>query len=297
MAPHREVPGLCSSLSPPRDYLWCLPGLPAPAPAAVSSARLPLHHACREPPVCLHTAPPALPAYPHRHRRRRHLAPHPAPSPYTTRAPHAWRAVPHPLPHTRGVPFYCDPRALPRAPQNSNFPNAKQTNQGTHYTPGPLPAHSTHDAPPRTHRGLSQLHHSPFKQMQGPQYAMLVHLAMMLSTSNGWVLAPDDKAHDSSPLAAHDTGEVDGGRARRQLASGCSGSWSACPHTEPSLAHQNPVLTRVAFLLAAMRTRARIRVAAAPAVTMHATPAASRAATAAATTAATPAVTLLATAG
>ena len=31
---------------------------------------------------------------------------------------------------------------------------------------------------------------------------MLVHLAMMLSTSNGWVLAPDDKAHDSSPLAA-----------------------------------------------------------------------------------------------
>ena len=80
---------------------------------------------------------------------------------------------------------------------------------------------------------------------------MLVHLAMMLSTSNGWVLAPDDKAHDSSPLAAHDsaiTGEVDGGHARRQLASGCSGSWSACPHTEPSLVHQNRVLTRVAFL-------------------------------------------------
>ena len=95
---------------------------------------------------------------------------------------------------------------------------------------------------------------------------MLVHLAMMLSTSNGWVLAPDDKAHDSSPLAAHDsaiTGEVDGGHARRQLASGCSGSWSACPHGALSLAHQNRVLTRVAFLLAAMRTRARIRVAAA----------------------------------
>ena len=62
---------------------------------------------------------------------------------------------------------------------------------------------------------------------------MLVHLAMMLSTSNGWVLPPDDKAHDSSPLAAHDsaiTGEVDGGRARRQLASNCVHSWSACPH-------------------------------------------------------------------
>ena len=129
---------------------------------------------------------------------------------------------------------------------------------------------------------------------------LLAHLAMMLATANGWALPSDDEAHDS-PLPPHDdsgiTGEVDGGRARRQLASGCSGSWSACPHTEPSLAHQNPVLTRVAFLLAAMRTRARIRVAAAPAVTMHATPAASRAATAAATTAATPAVTLLATAG
>ena len=63
-----------------------------------------------------------------------------------------------PLPHTRGVPFYCDPRALPHAPQNSNFPNAKLTKART--TPGPLP-HSTHDAPPRTHRELSQLHHSP----------------------------------------------------------------------------------------------------------------------------------------
>ena len=115
-------------------------------------------------------------------------------------------------------------------PQNSNFPKAKLTKVRT--APGPLP-HSTHDAPPRTHRGLSQLHHSSFKQMQGPQYAMLVHLAMMLSTSNGWVIAADDKAHDSSPLAAHDsaiTGEVDGGRARRQLASNCIHSWSACPH-------------------------------------------------------------------
>ena len=71
------------------------------------------------------------------------------------------------------------------------------------------------------------------EQMQGPQYAMLVHLVMMLSTSNGWMTPPsDDKAYDSSPLSAYNsaiTGEVDGGRARRQLASGCSGSWSACP--------------------------------------------------------------------
>ena len=68
---------------------------------------------------------------------------------------------------------------------------------------------------------------------------MFVHLAMMLSTSNGWVLPPDDKALDSSPLPAHDSaikGEVDGGRARRQLASGCSGSWSVClPPPSPLL--------------------------------------------------------------
>ena len=80
---------------------------------------------------------------------------------HTTRAPQAWRAVSHPLPHTRGVPFDCDPRTLPHAPQNSNFPNAKLTKART--TPGPLP-HSTHDAPPRTHRELSQVlcttHHS-----------------------------------------------------------------------------------------------------------------------------------------
>ena len=69
------------------------------------------------------------------------------------------------------------------------------------------------------------------RSMQGPRYAMLVHLAMMLSRANGWKLAPDDKAHDSPPLSAYDsaiTGEVDGGRARRQLASGCNFNWSVC---------------------------------------------------------------------
>ena len=80
-----------------------LPGLPTPAPAPVSSARLPLHHACREPPVCLHTAPPPRPAYPHRHRRRRHLAPHPPRLRHTTRAPQAWRAVSHPPSRTRAA--------------------------------------------------------------------------------------------------------------------------------------------------------------------------------------------------
>ena len=66
----------------------------------------------------------------------------------------------------------------------------------------------------------------------GRRNAMLVHLAMMLSTANGWALRSDDKAHDSSPLSPHDSaitmGGVDGGRARRQLATGCSRSWSVC---------------------------------------------------------------------
>ena len=72
---------------------------------------------------------------------------------------------------------------------------------------------------------------------------MLVQLAMMLATSSGWVLLSEDKAYDL-PLSPHDsaiTGEVDGGRARRQLASGCSGSWSVPAPTEPSVAHPNGV--------------------------------------------------------
>ena len=70
------------------------------------------------------------------------------------------------------------------------------------------------------------------------QYAMIVHLAMTLSTSSGWVLLSEDKAYDL-PLSPHDsaiTGEVDGGRARRQLAWACSGSWSVClPPPSPLL--------------------------------------------------------------
>ena len=199
----------------------------------------PRHRSDTKAPPPRRRAPPSRSTRTYRHRRRRHLASQPAPSPYTTRTPHAWRAVSlHPLPHTRDVAFHCDPHALPHAPQNSNFPKAKRTKART--APGTFAAKQHPRRPvPLTPRELSQLHYStPFKQMQGPQYAMLVHLAMMLSKSNGWVLAPDDKANDSSPFSAHDlaiTGEVDGGHARRQLASGCSGSWSACPHTEPSL--------------------------------------------------------------
>ena len=54
---------------------------------------------------------------------------------------------------------------------------------------------------------------------------MLVHLAVMLSTANSWVLPSDDKGYDS-PLSPNDSvilGEVDGGPARRQLASGWLG--------------------------------------------------------------------------
>ena len=69
---------------------------------------------------------------------------------------------------------------------------------------------------------------------------MLVQLAMMLATSSGWVLPSEDKAYDLplSQLSPHDSaipGEVDGGRARRQLASGCSGSWFVCRRESPIL--------------------------------------------------------------
>ena len=60
---------------------------------------------------------------------------------------------------------------------------------------------------------------------------MLVHLAIMLSAVNGWVLPSDDKAHDS-PLSLHESaimGGADGSRARRQLiASSCEADWSVC---------------------------------------------------------------------
>ena len=122
--------------------------------------------------------------------------------------------------------------------------------------------------------------------MQGPQYARLVHLAMMLSTSNGWVLPPDGKA-----LSAHDsaiTDEVDGGRARRQLASGCTGSWSACPRKARSCPSERCADACVAFLPAAKTAPPAATKAATKAVS--ATPA-TKAVSAAATPAATPAAT------
>ena len=73
---------------------------------------------------------------------------------------------------------------------------------------------------------------------------MLVHLAVMLSTANSWVLPSDDKGHDSP----HDSvilGEVDGGPARRQLASGCSGSRSASAPAQPFFPVYPRVLTAI----------------------------------------------------
>ena len=62
----------------------------------------------------------------------------------------------------------------------------------------------------------------------------------MLSSANGWELPSDDEVPDS-PLPPHDdsgiTGEVDGGRARRQLAWACTSSWSACPRRARSCPH------------------------------------------------------------
>ena len=74
------------------------------------------------------------------------------------------------------------------------------------------------------------------KQKNESKNVMFFLLAMMmLSTANGWVLPPDDTAHDSSHESAI-TGEADGARDRRQLlriaafGSSCDASWSATHH-------------------------------------------------------------------
>ena len=64
--------------------------------------------------------------------------------------------------------------------------------------------------------------------MPGPRYAMLVHIAMTLSTVHGWSL-PEPVDDKSSSLSSHEsaiTGGVDGSRDRRQLSAAARGCFS-----------------------------------------------------------------------
>ena len=79
---------------------------------------------------------------------------------------------------------------------------------------------------------------------------MLLHLAMMLSKVSGWGLPSDlvkdlITAYDSSHESVI-TGEVDGARDRRRLASSCDG-WSVRP-PRPSFPPLRSCLLACAFL-------------------------------------------------
>ena len=53
--------------------------------------------------------------------------------------------------------------------------------------------------------------------MPGPRFAMLVHLAMTLSTVHGWALPSDNKTSSLSSNESAITGGADGARDSRQL--------------------------------------------------------------------------------
>ena len=63
---------------------------------------------------------------------------------------------------------------------------------------------------------------------KGRRYAMLVFLAITLSTVHGWVIPPDDKASFLSSHESAITGGVDGARDRRQLSHLTSSCHSSC---------------------------------------------------------------------
>ena len=71
--------------------------------------------------------------------------------------------------------------------------------------------------------------------MPGPRFAMLVHLAMTLSTVHGWGLPSDNKRSSLSSNESAITGGADGARDRRQAAVWqpppkpiCDGSCDGC---------------------------------------------------------------------
>ena len=67
--------------------------------------------------------------------------------------------------------------------------------------------------------------------MPGLRFAMLVHVAMTLSTVDGWGMPSDNKTSSLSSNESAITGGADGARARRQLQGwqlqGCNGSCDA----------------------------------------------------------------------
>ena len=94
------------------------------------------------------------------------------------------------------------------------------------------PAHNirTISAPP-LHAPLhhSFCHHACNRSMPGPRFAMLVHLAMTLSTVHGWALPSDNKTSSLSSNESAITGGADGARDSRQL----EGFWDRADGIEP----------------------------------------------------------------
>jgi hypothetical protein len=176
-------------------------------------------------------------------------------------ASHPWRTFSHTSPSCRRKAFQTQlTRCCVRSPPQHDAPRRARAVRTAicpscpcvHLRPRPCPYQRLRST--RTH-ALASSRSIQHRSMRGPQYAMLVHLAMMLSTVHGWVLPSDDKAHDAS-LSSHEsaiTGGVDGARDRRQLAYYCDFSWSA----RPVLARVLPPFLRNAapFVSAAEHTR------------------------------------------